>query len=166
MRCLSHYVPNCRYHGDVHKIHLAAACYCFITTTFEVFFFLFFPVSFFFFCFSICRNLGWEISRLWLHQRMSSPASNYPSRISSCYTLYKECWFQSIQTIGPGAHSRLQWASWWVNRSRRVTREFSDVFFGEKLYPSNGVINHAKCVWQILRRRTFAKTDFVPVFRR
>lgn len=78
----------------------------------------FFPALFFCFSFFFCRNLGWEISRPWLHQRMSSPASNYPTRISSCYTLYKEFWFPSIQTTGTSVHSRLRRASWWVNRSR------------------------------------------------
>lgn len=95
----------------MHTKHLAAACYCFITTTFEVFLFPFF------FVFLFCRNLGWEISRLQLYQRMFSPASNYPSRISSCYSLYKECWFQFTQTNGASVHLRLQWASWGVNRN-------------------------------------------------
>lgn len=42
----------------MHTKHLAAACYCFITTTFEVVF-SFSPSIF---CSFFCRNLGWEIS--------------------------------------------------------------------------------------------------------
>ena len=76
------------------------------------FFFLFLSSLLFSFLY---RNLGWEISGPWLNQRMSSAACNYPSRISTCYSLYREHWFQSIQTIGASTHSKLQWASWWLN---------------------------------------------------